>query len=191
MAQRIALMTPTDKRRFAQVIAAFAEIKGRALSAPAIELYWAAMQDWTIEAFEQAAHHLLRTCEFFPTPADFQKVRRAGQLQAPEAWALVLDAIRRGAHRYGQLDDIPADVKRAVTACGGWHTIGNADEFRISQIERAFLQHFASLDNVAEARAGAPAVAHTPVGALTEPPANLDNLRRLADLANGIAKGAA
>ncbi len=184
-------MTPNDKRRFAQVIAAFAEIKGRPLSAPAIDLYWSAMQDWSIEAFEQAAHHLLRTCEFFPTPADFQKVRRAGQLQAPEAWALVLDAIRRGAHRYDQLDSIPAEVKRAVTACGGWHTIGNADEFRISQLERAFLQHFASLDSVAETRAGAPAVAQTPAGALTELPVNPDNLRRFSELANGIAKGAA
>lgn len=184
-------MNPSDKKRFAQVIAAFAEIKGRPLSAPAIELYWATMQGWTIEAFEQAAHHLLRTCEFFPTPADFEKVSRAGQLQAPEAWAMVLDAIRRGAHRYGQLDDIPAEVKRAVTACGGWQAIGSADEFRISQIERAFLQHFASLGTVAEARANAPGVAHTPAGALTEGPVNVENIRRLADLANGIAKGAA
>lgn len=184
-------MNQNDKRRFAQVIAAFAEIKGRPLSAPAIELYWATMRDWDIEAFEQAAHHLLRTCEFFPTPADFEKVRRAGELQAPEAWAMVLDAIRRGAHRYGQLDDIPAQVKRAVTACGGWSAIGSADEFRISQIERAFLQHYASLGTVAEARAAAPAVAQTPAGALTDGPVNLDNIRRLADLANSVGKGAA
>ena len=184
-------MTPSDKRRFAQVIAAFAEIKGRPLSAPAIELYWSVMQDWDISAFEQAAHHLLRTCEFFPTPADFEKVRRAGQLQAPEAWALVLEAIRAGAHRYGQLDSIPAEVKRAVTACGGWQAIATADEFRIGQLERAFLQHFASLGNVAEARAAAPAVAQTPAGALTEQPVNVDNIRRLSAMANGVTKGAA
>lgn len=184
-------MTPADKRRFAQVIAAFAEIKGRPLSAPAIELYWSAMQDWHIDAFEQAAHHLLRTCEFFPTPADFEQIRRAGQLQAPEAWAVVLDAIRAGAHRFGQLDTIPADVRRAVTACGGWQAIAMADEFRIGQLERAFLQHFASLATVAEARAAAPAVAHTPAGALTEPPVNNTNLARLAAMTKGIAKGVA
>lgn len=184
-------MTPNDKRRFAQVIVAFAEIKGRPLSAPAIELYWSAMQDWSIEDFEQAAHHLLRTCEFFPTPADFNKVRRAGQLQAPEAWAQVLDHIRRGSHRYGQIDDIPDEIKRAVRACGGWTQIAMADEFRLGQIERTFLQHFASLGTVAEARAAAPGVAHTPAGALTEPPANVDNIRRLTNMASSVGKGAA
>lgn len=160
-------MTPNDRPRFGRVMLAFAEIKGRKLTPPALELYFAAMHHWSIDAFEAAAKHLLRTCEFFPTPADFDHLRRAGELQAGEAWALVLEHIRNGGYRYGRSDELPPEVNRAITACGGWHHVATADPIRQGMIERAFLKHFEQLADVEQIRQHVPQIAATPQHALT------------------------
>lgn len=161
-------MNPTEKPRFARVVLAFAELKGKKLTAAAVDLYWQAMAQWSIDAFESAAAYLLRTCEFMPVPADFERLRRAGELQAGEAWALVLDHIRTGGYRYGRAHELPPEVHNAVTACGGWMHVASADKIQQGMIERAFLQHFDRLAEVADIRAHVPQIAPTPAHALTD-----------------------
>ena len=48
-------MRPNDRQKFAAIVTGFAELKGKALSAAALDLYWAAMQQWSIEDFTAAA----------------------------------------------------------------------------------------------------------------------------------------
>ncbi len=80
-------MRQTDRAAFLEVVVGFAELKGKQLSAPALELYWRAMQGWSIEEFRAAAQHLVRTCEFMPTPKDFEDLRKAAtRPSAAEAW---------------------------------------------------------------------------------------------------------
>jgi len=51
-------MTPADRKPFLETIVGFAELRGKQLSAPAIELYWRSMQDWNLNDFRAAAAQL-------------------------------------------------------------------------------------------------------------------------------------
>ena len=72
-------MNAIDRKAFCEIVLGFAELKGKQLSAAAIELYWRSMQHWPLEDFRAAAQQLLRTCEFMPTPKDFEDLRRASK----------------------------------------------------------------------------------------------------------------
>src|SRR5688572_11767252 len=63
-----------------------------------MELFWNAMQAWSIEDFSAAANELIRKCEFMPTPKDFEDLRKAGRKTPGEAWAEVLAYVRGGAY---------------------------------------------------------------------------------------------
>lgn len=141
-------MEPRDFDSFAEVIAGFAELKGKQLSAPAIELYWRAMQHWTIEEFRQAAQHLLRTCEFMPVPKDFEDLRRAGEPTGSEAWTAVL------AYCAGKPGDPITDrMRRAADAVGGIKAIGMANVERdLPFVHKRFLDAYAEYVDVDEKR---------------------------------------
>lgn len=164
-------MTPADKQRFAETLAALCEIRGKQLSRQASELYWQTMQSWPIEAFEQAARHLLRTAQWFPTPAEFEALRDAGRLTPTEAWALVRERIHRGTWRRQPGDPdyspMPPDIERTVTACGGWYRMSQSTNAALDRLERTFVEQYVALETVARVRADCPALVQTPRDALT------------------------
>lgn len=162
-------MTAHDYDAFIGVVMGFAELKGKQLSAPAIELYWRAMQRWDIEDFKRAAEHLLRTCEFMPTPKDFEDLRKAGRQTAGEAWARVLDFVRKGYYRWDdgsvsmrqnfekpRLDDL---TERAVAALGGYGVIAMSPSDRTHFLERRFAEHYESLEDAKDIREAVPQIA--------------------------------
>lgn len=119
-------MQPHDRKAFLEIVVGFAELKGKQLSVPALELFWNSMQDWSISEFRAAANQLVRTCEFMPTPADFHKLRTASRLTAGEAWIdaptstdpIVVRALRAATQGryYGHipLEELPWVQKRFV-----------------------------------------------------------------------------
>jgi len=147
-------MTPADRTAFLEVVVGFAELKGKALSAPAIELYWRAMQHWEIGEFRAAAEQLLRSCAFMPTPKDFEDLRKAGRMSSGEAWALVLEAARG----HGELPD-DAALQAAVRALGGVRAIGMLNSDQMPFLERRFAEHYESIGERQETREALPAIA--------------------------------
>jgi hypothetical protein len=150
-------MTPSDRQSFIEIVIGFAELKGKQLSAPALELYWNAMQHWTMQDFQQAANHLVRTCEFMPTPRDFESLRKAGRITAGEAWAMVLAAVRRSDYDHG----ISPLIDRVVGACGGYRLIGQTEVNQTQFIERRFAEHFEVIQDADDTRAAVPQIART------------------------------
>lgn len=161
-------MQPNDREKFLRIVIGFAELKGKQLSTAALELYWRAMQDWTVEDFAGAATHLLKTCEFMPTPADFEKLRKSARMSAGEAWALVLDRVRHGSSRweYGHPErnsqfKPPDDdlINAAVQAIGGYHVIAMHDEDKIHFLEKRFCDHYENIGESIRVRAALPGIA--------------------------------
>jgi hypothetical protein len=148
-------MTPQDRKAFVEVVIGFAELKGKQLSAPAIELYWRAMQGWTLEEFRTAAEHLIRTMEFFPVPADFERLKKAGKYTAAEAWDAVLQHCK-GAYRDGSGIDNGGPVDLAVRGLGGYRAIAFHDIEKLHFLERQFAERFAELEDVMEIRHAVP-----------------------------------
>ena len=91
-------MNSTDRAGFAAHILAIAEIYGKALSTPAIGIYWTALQGYPLAAVQRAIERHVQDSEagrFFPKPADLirQLRPRAGDDDHPdpdEAWGLLV-----------------------------------------------------------------------------------------------------
>ena len=140
-------MTPEDRKPFLEVIVGFAELKGKQLSAPAMELYWRTMQNWSLDDFRAAAEQLLRTCVFMPTPKDFEDLLRDGEPTAGEAWA---------AGYLGQGLATPRARRAAEIASSGRRLAMLDIEREVPHVQRRFLQIYDELTDVEETRAALP-----------------------------------
>ena len=84
-------MAPDDKPEFVRVLNGLAAIKRVDLTKEAYEMWWGSMSDWSIDDFRGAAGHLLKTCQFMPSPYDFEQLRVVHEKTGHEAWAGVLE----------------------------------------------------------------------------------------------------
>jgi hypothetical protein len=161
-------MIPTDRKAFLETVVGFAELKGKQLSAPALELYWRSLQHWDLPDFRLAAEQLLRTCEFMPLPKDFEALRKAGRPTAGEAWAEVLQYVRTSyspnfPNRLNGSAGILSDplVDRAVNAVGGYRAIAMSDTDSTQFLERRFCEHFESIQDSEDVREAVPSIAYS------------------------------
>jgi len=150
-------MKPSDKAEFAKVVLAFAELKGKQLSLPAVEMYWHAMQDWELEDFKAAAAHLLKTAEFMPVPKDFEDLRRAGRLTAGEAWDHAVSWAASSQYRRGPMGTEIID--QCVRMIGGYAAIAMCDEEKLHFLERRFVEHYETLEDSMAVREALPSIA--------------------------------
>jgi hypothetical protein len=171
-------MTPADRKKFLEVVVGFAELKSKQLSAPALELYWRSLQSWPLDDFMAAAEHLILTCEFMPTPKDFEDLRKAGRRTSGEAWVIVLDYARRGFTQWdsglpclnGQVPE-PNDelLLRAVRAVGGFKAVAMSQTDKTSFLERRFCEHYEAMQDADEVREAVPQIAFSKCNALDGP----------------------
>lgn len=161
-------MTRVDRKAFGQVVLGLAELFGKELSAPALELYWHSMQSWSIDDFRDAAELLLRKCEFMPAPKDFEALRRAAQPLAGEAWARVL-AHLRGGYRSGAGVDDGGPIDKAVLSLGGYQSLAFRDTQYLGIDERRFVERFAQVVEAVEVRRVLPRLAHPMSGTTSRP----------------------
>lgn len=147
-------MQPADRAEFMRVLNGIAAIKGKELTTEALSLWWSAMSDWSIEAFKSAASHLVRSCQFMPTPYDFEQLKRAGELTAGEAWRQVLAG---GALEPG------SRLARAAAIVGGQYAIRHANvERELPFVQKRFEAAYNELTDVDSARAVLPQIGVLP-----------------------------
>lgn len=165
-------MTPADRKKFVEVVLGFAELKGKQLSAPALELYWRSLQHWQLSDFMAAAEHLIRTSEFMPMPKDFEDLRKACRPTAGEAWAKAVAACgschsAQGYTNGGTCGD--SFIDRVVRAIGGYKAIAMCDSEKLHFLERRFAEHFESIQDAEDVREEVPQLAFTGRRALNGP----------------------
>lgn len=105
-------MNSTDKSGFAAHILAIAEIYGKALSTPAIGIYWTALQGYPLAEVQRAIEHHVHDPDagrYFPKPADLIRhlQRRSeddGHPDPDEAWGLLLRLANVTGLRWEQVD---------------------------------------------------------------------------------------
>lgn len=153
-------MNAEDRKPFLEIVVGFAELKGKKLSGPALELYWNAMQDWSLEDFQVAANQLLRTTQFMPTPKDFEDLRKAGRETPGEAWLTAQRYIRWGLHAHTLDPACPPLIARCIHMIGGPNVIAMCDEDKLTFLERRFCEHFETLQDSEETREAVPQIAY-------------------------------
>jgi hypothetical protein len=153
-------MKADDRKPFLEVVMGFTELRGKTLSAPALELYWNAMQDWDLADFRAAANHLLRTCEWMPLPHHFEALRKAGRDTAGEAWIEAQKHLVWGLESYTLSHDCPPLIARAVRAIGGAHVIAMTPQDKLPFLERRFTEHFEAMQDSEDTREAVPQIAY-------------------------------
>lgn len=151
-------MKADDRALFLEVVIGFAELKGKQLSAPALELYWRAMQHWDLADFRAAAEQLVRSCEFMPTPKDFEDLRKASLPSAGEAWAEVLKIARSGDYQHGHRSGDPR-IEAAVRAIGGYTAVAMSRTDQTPFLERRFAEHYDAISEREDIREAVPQIA--------------------------------
>lgn len=166
---------PTDKAEFLRVLNGLAMIKpGNAkLTEEVLDLWWAAMRDWTIADFKAAATHLAKSVEFMPSPFHFEQLRKAGRPVAGEAWAAVLEYVRQGtvlwdggyrefSEKYTNTSLASDPVAlRAVAALGGFQQVAMCQNDQLPFMERRFCEHYETMQDSEEVRVSVPQIANT------------------------------
>jgi hypothetical protein len=160
-------MTPTDKSKFIKQLVGLAAIKpGKDLTPEAYEIWWQAMQSWSMEDFTAAAAQLARSVEFMPSPYHFEQLRKAGRPTAGEAWASVLRYVRSDYSPSGLSIVNGGDTKpkselidRAVAALGGYRTIALSSTENTQFLERRFCEHYATIEDATDVRKAVPQIA--------------------------------
>src|SRR4051812_7172495 len=115
-------MQPTEKIEFVKVLNGLAAIKGKELTTQAIDLWWAALAKWSLADFKGAASHLVGSCQFMPSPYDFEQLRKAGEPTPSEAWAEALDRCR---HWRDSARLPKGRIARAAASVGGFQAIAH------------------------------------------------------------------
>jgi len=155
-----------DKPAFSKILIGLAAIKpGGKLTPEALEMWWLALENWTLAEFRSAASHLAKTVEFMPSPFHFEQLRKAGRLTAPEAWerarAACGSAIQCGqvTHNGSCGDEL---IDRAVRGIGGYGAIAMCDRDKLPFLERRFAEHYEQLQDTEEVRQALPQIAISP-----------------------------
>jgi hypothetical protein len=147
-------VTDDDFEGFCEVVVGFAELKGKTLSSAAIKIYWRALRYWPLDEFQEAATHLLKNCEFMPTPKDFEDLRKASRPTPGEAWSCILECARRGVAPL----NLSSAAAGALRAIGGIKAVSMSPADKTHFLEKRFAEHFEQLQDVDDVRDALPFV---------------------------------
>ncbi len=128
-------MNNSDRPEFVRIINGLAAIYRIPLTKEAYEIWWLSLKNWPVKKFKDAAGYLLKSCQFMPSPYDFEQLRKKGDLSAQEAWSMVLEHAG-GAWRSGALGD--KTINRAVATLGGYEVIAHTNTKNLGFLERRF-----------------------------------------------------
>jgi hypothetical protein len=147
-------MKPDDKREFVAVLTGLASIKpGKELTKEGFEVYWAAMQDWSIDDFRDAASHLSKTVEFMPNPFHFDQLKKLQRPGKHEAWGEAMSASLGWRNGTGSGDPT---IDAAVATIGGYRMLALCAETKLCFYERRFLETYEEFVASDETRAALP-----------------------------------
>ena len=138
-------MNANDKTEFVRILAGLSAIKpGKELTREALEVFWAAMADWSIEDFKAAANHLAKSCEFMPNPYHFEQLRKKNEPTKHEAWEVAFNRIKRGGN---QPDD---KISKAIKQVGGYYQLGMTPLDQMPFVAKRFQDAYESIGEVAD-----------------------------------------
>ena len=116
-------MTNTDRIAFAEALHVLAETFGEPMSDLRTEGYFNALSDLSIAQVNVAVRHAMRSCKFFPKPAELREaVTGTADEAAQKAWDAVLKEIRRVGY-IGTPSLEPRAIRAVNELWGGWRRL--------------------------------------------------------------------
>jgi len=149
-------MDSSDRQEFVRILTGLAALKRVDLTKEVYEMYWRSMKDWSLDDFADAASHLVKNCQFMPSPYDFEQLRKAHETSAHEAWSMAINHAG-GDWRYGPLGD--ALIDRGVEMLGGYSVIALTNKDKLGFLERRFIDAYNDFSDSTDVRQALPKLA--------------------------------
>lgn len=134
-------MTSTDQQPFVLLMTSIAELYGKKLSKPLLDIYWRCLEPYSLALIRTALKaHILHPDggQFMPKPADVLRIIHGNsETQALQAWGKVLQAIRM----VGSYDSVVFDdpvIHAAIMELGGWVELCHSDTKSLVFIGKQF-----------------------------------------------------
>jgi hypothetical protein len=122
-------MTAADRPAFAELLALLGETFHEPISEGRVAGYWIALSDMPLPALQAAVCEALRTCRFFPRPAELREC--AGYVPVSPAW--VNQQLSKGRRSVGPF------VWLFVERLGGWRSVEDRRPLaRLPLVERLY-----------------------------------------------------
>jgi hypothetical protein len=151
-------VTEKDFDGFSAVVMGFAELRGKVLSPEAIVLFFRAMSGWSLDEFKAAAEHLLRTCEWLPTPFHFEELRRAGRPVLAEAWIEARSLAKAWRPNMAAPRSSDEFLNRVVESIGGYRAIAMCNVDVMGFLEKRFADAYESIQDASDKREAVPSI---------------------------------
>lgn len=138
-------MIPTDRERFANLIADVLAFYGQTASKFGLSVWWQACQPFEFDAVQRAlGRHAMNPerGQFPPKPADLvREIQGTPTDRAARAWSIVLDS----ASRVGAYTDVVFDdpiIHAVVDDLGGWPTLCRTESAQLSYTQHRFTEAY-------------------------------------------------
>jgi len=143
-------MKPTDREKFAEVLAGVHDFYGKDLSKFAVQVWMQACEAFDVEQVTKAlSAHLMdpERGQFMPKPADIVRNLQGTRTdRSLLAWGKVLDAMQRvGAYESVVFDE--AAIHAAIEDLGGWVTICRGEMKDLPFVEKRFCDSYKAYIN--------------------------------------------
>lgn len=116
-------MRDEEKREFMEVITATMDVYGRDVSKGMLQMYWAALKDYSINEIKIGLTRCIKSTEsgqFHPKPSDIiRMIEGAASDRGMLAWSKVFEAIKRVGHYRSVVFDDPI-IHSVIEEMGGW-----------------------------------------------------------------------
>lgn len=135
-------MTDKDREKFANILAATAEIYGEQLSELRGELFFNALKDYPIETIRDAFNIHVRQSVFFPKPADIIRIVENGTAEerARLIWGALIKCLEN--HAYWDSVEFPEEVGELIDQLfGGWIKLSELTYEGLKWAEKRFVEH--------------------------------------------------
>ena len=146
-------MRAEDRQEFVRILTGLADVKRIDLTAETFEIWWLAMQDWSIDDFRQVAGHVVKVSPWLD-PHEFEKVRKLSQPSEYEAWKKAI-GFAAGGWRHSSTCGDPL-IDSVVECIGGYQTLALTDCDKLGFYERRFLEAYRDFSDSHAARQALP-----------------------------------
>ncbi len=132
-------MQSKDGKRLAELVAMLGEMYDKQVSVERMTLWFRVLEDYEIDAIEQAAIEHMRESRFMPTPADLiDRLKPKREEQAVLAWAEV-PRLLRNSRAAKSSDPI---TEKVISDLGGWIALGQKTEKELVWVQKEFADRY-------------------------------------------------
>jgi len=121
------------------------EVYGKQITAPLVSIWIEELSSYPVSSLVPIFRNALRTCKFFPTPADvLEPLKAVEQAHFEDEWHALLGYCREWVHpdiRFSSAPELPVEIVRAARAAGGFQYLRACTAEQLQWAKKRFFEY--------------------------------------------------